>query len=303
VAINAGDPLVLMLEGKRQPYRGELLTLGRQSIVATREQVERQAAALAFPVDRRRLGTGTEALSDDAFFTALGFDSVSSLDANAYENATFIHDLNSADIPVALENRFDVVFDRGTSEHVFHLPNLLASLGRLVKPGGRIIHHSPSSNHIDHGFYMFSPTLFMDYYRANGFEIPTFWLVAQPWMRSRPRVDVFEYRPGCLERIAHGGLDSRLYQIFCVAVRGDGPVGPVNAVVPEQRRYTAAWSASDSSPRPPPAEAAWHRLLRPIVRGVRRSVIGDEVWSGVVNPLKRRWYLRKSLRRVYQHRV
>lgn len=296
MAITPVDPLVLMLEGRRKAYRGALLTLGRQQVDATRTQVERQAAHLSYALDRAALPDAQQ-LMDSSFFGALGFAEVSSLDASAYERATFIHDLNDARIPAELEARFDVVLDRGTSEHVFHIPNLLTGLRRMVKPGGRIIHYVASSNHIDHGLYMFSPTLFVDYYLANGFSLPCVWLVAAHWQRARPRVEVFEYQPGCLEKISHGGLDGRGYQVFCVAERPlqDGP-----EVIPQQSRYTAAWP-TPAEPSAAPRERAVRRVLRGALHAVRRSVIGDTLWAGAVNPIKKRVYFRRALPRVIDY--
>jgi SAM-dependent methyltransferase len=112
-----------------------------------------------------------QCVSDVWAFTALGFDTVSVLDANDYENPTFLHDLNSPRFPKALANAFDLVLDAGTLEHVFDVPTALRTLCQMTRPGGRIVHISPVSNCVDHGFYSFSPTLFADFYAANAFEI------------------------------------------------------------------------------------------------------------------------------------
>jgi SAM-dependent methyltransferase len=251
MAISTIDPMVLMLEGQRAEFDGDILTLGRQQIAASPRQIQSQAAALGYHL-RHRLSMSGRPITDTEFFSALGFRSVSSLDNSDYEGATFIHDLNQADLPHDLESKFDVIFDRGTSEHVFNLPHLLAAVARMVKPGGRVIHYVPSSNHIDHGFYMFSPTLFVDYYVANGFELPTLWIVVQPWLRVRPRVEIFEYLPGSLEAVNHGGLDGRGYQIFCVAVRRQQST---HSIMPQQSRYAKAWNRNDRGSSVPESTA------------------------------------------------
>lgn len=299
MAINPTDPVVLMLEGCRERFRGNLLTLGRQEIVVRPEQVLRQADRVGYRVDEQIAGSHAHHLSDEAFFRMLGFTSVSSLDANDYEAATFIHDLNQEDVPKELEERFDVVLNRGTSEHVFHLPNLLNTVGRMVKPGGRVIHFVPSSNHIDHGFYMFSPTLFFDYYTASGYEVPTLWLVAQPWLRARPTVEILEYRPGCLESVNHGGLDDRTYQVFCVAVRSAS--AGVRAV-PTQGRYTRMW-AEHPGPAGSASASVWRRTLSPLIRRLRSTRAGDALVGTVVNPIKKRLYFRKGPRVLHRYQV
>lgn len=297
MAISTIDPTLLMLEGQREQYTGDLLTLGRQQIVSSREQILAQAASIGYRL-RIEPSALLDPISDKEFFSALGFRSVSSLDNSSYEGATFIHDLNKTDLPLYLDAKFDVVFDRGTSEHVFNVPNLLSSVARMVKPGGRIIHHVPSSNHIDHGFYMFSPTMFVDFYTANGFELPTLWLVVQPWMRIRPSVEVFEYRPGALETVSHGGLDSRSYQFFCVAVRHRQST---HSAVPQQSRYVKAWNPQ--AEKRLKMEFGQRNPFRRSVRAIRNTSIGDDLWSCFVNPIKKRWYFRRGLKLLLSKRL
>jgi SAM-dependent methyltransferase len=116
-------------------------------------------------------------LSREALFTTLGFSSVEALDISRFDGAEIEFDLNSAALPEALAGRFGAVFDHGTMEHVFHIPNCLANIHGMLKPGGRVVHTNPASNQIDQGFYMFSPTFFHDFYSANGWEIRTLQLV------------------------------------------------------------------------------------------------------------------------------
>src|SRR4051794_29386850 len=118
-----------MQEGLRARYSGHLLTLGRQEIVASRHEIREQASRLEYGLNLGVDIAKDGPISDDTFFRALGFDAVSSLDATNYEGATFIHDLNRQEVPSELESRFDVIIYRGTSEHVFHIPNLLGSIG------------------------------------------------------------------------------------------------------------------------------------------------------------------------------
>ena len=110
-------------------------------------------------------------LDDRSFFRLLGCARVESSDVSDWEGADHILDLNLP-VPAELRGRFDTVFEAGTLQHVFDLPQVFANLHALVREGGRVIHGmAPSTNHVDHGFYMFSPTLFHDFYTANGWRI------------------------------------------------------------------------------------------------------------------------------------
>jgi len=91
---------------------------------------------------------------------SLGFDLVRAMDASDFEGAEILLDLNQSETPKELVGVADVILEGGTLEHVLHSPHAMRHLTRMVKPGGRIIHTSPASNFIDHGFYSFSPTFF-----------------------------------------------------------------------------------------------------------------------------------------------
>ena len=98
--------------------------------------------------------------------------SVKSIDVDLFEGADYQANLNFAgSFSDELGREFDLLYDGGTLEHVFHLPNALANIHKVVKPGGHIIHFNPMNNDPDHGFYQFSPTFYHDYYQANDFKI------------------------------------------------------------------------------------------------------------------------------------
>jgi SAM-dependent methyltransferase len=105
----------------------------------------------------------------NAVLTLLGADSVSVADISPYENPDYLIDLNNRGGP-EYNDKFDIIFDIGTLEHIFDVPTALENITRMLKPGGRVILVVPSSNYIDHGFYQFSPTLFYDFFSCNGFN-------------------------------------------------------------------------------------------------------------------------------------
>lgn len=168
-------------EHRRRPFGARVLTLGRQNVYATFDEALKLMRALN--VDARPLppdvktttnipawiGTNNEQnLSDVAFFRLLGCTEVLALDRNPSEGAELVWDLNLK-VPPDFQNRFDLIIDGGTVEHVFDIRQALTNLVVMTKSGGRIVHMSPTSNYVNHGFYQFSPTLFLDYYSINGF--------------------------------------------------------------------------------------------------------------------------------------
>jgi len=215
MAIDAADLFLLLREAKERPFHGAILTFGRQDVTVDAPAFRHLAARLHVRL-AELLPDRAGPLTDGEFLRALGFSDVQSLDVNAYEGAGVLHDLNSPDVPPDACERYDVVFDRGTSEHVFHTPNMFVAAARLVRTGGRIIHLSPSTNHLDHGFFMFTPRLFEAFYSANGFEIERLELVRYPWLDRRPTIESYRYDSSRPCAGPAGRLDEAAYQVFCV---------------------------------------------------------------------------------------
>jgi SAM-dependent methyltransferase len=104
------------------------------------------------------------------YFAKLGFPTLEALDVSDFEGADHVFDLNEDELPEHLMNRFDAVFNGGALEHVFHVPNALTSITRMLRPGGVAIHVLSCNGWANHDFHQFSPTLMFDYYEAAGFE-------------------------------------------------------------------------------------------------------------------------------------
>jgi len=168
--------VLLMEEARRRTFSGAVLQLGKQDLTVTWPQLRKLAKRLEFSSAFQPPGDD-QLVSDVDFFKWLGFDRVMSLDGSAFEGADVVLDMNAKVLPDDLNQAFDVVFDGGTMEHVFDTPQFLRNAAAMLKVGGRVIHLSPTFNHVNHGFYAYSPTLFLDYYRANEFDLHTVLLV------------------------------------------------------------------------------------------------------------------------------
>lgn len=235
MGIPRGTARLLLDEGRERPFSGSLLELGRMAVYVTDDELRRWAREQRFAladVEPLALSHQPElarqgCLADTSFFRRLGFRQVESADVSAWEGADHIVDLNQP-VEEGLRGRFDVVFEAGTIQHVFDLPAVFANLHALLKPGGRAIHGmAPSSNHVDHGFHMFSPTLFHDFYTANGWRIESFYFFEffSYWDRGRfftTRWKIRRYEPGCLDELAYGGFGPRFGKqlaLFLVATK------------------------------------------------------------------------------------
>ncbi len=226
MGMSRGGIKLMMREGRRERYFGKVLTAGRQDVFGTADNLERWAQEMDYVLtsgwrrkhfhDEDETKKKRRNIADEALFLALGFDELESMDYSSYEACTIVHDLNK-DIPIQYHDRYDLIFDGGTSEHIFDLPKVLENYNKMLKRGGRIIHAAPSSNHVDHGFYMFSPTLFSDYYSSNNWSIRDSLFIQYSPRHDKDLWNIYDYQPGCLDRLSFGGLNKGMYGIFFVA--------------------------------------------------------------------------------------
>jgi hypothetical protein len=269
MGIPRGTARLLLEETRQRPFSGTVLQIGRSSVYFTDAELRRWAGWHG--VDLR--GTGEAELSHDVrlarqgclgdrtFFQRLGFDRVEACDISEWEGAEHIFDLNEP-VPEALREtlhgRFDAIVDPGSLLQIFHQPNVLRNLHDLIRVGGRIIHAGePSNNHMDLGFYMYSPTFFDDYYRANGYRIECFYLcdLLPCWHLGRlhsTRWKVYRYEPGCLDHLNYGRYGGGQTAIFMVATKTAASTG---GVVPQLGQFVRSWQLYEQRRKDPEAVA------------------------------------------------
>jgi hypothetical protein len=150
-------------------------------------------------------------VSPEYYFAHLGFSQIDAVDISDYEGANLILNLNepaNSNLP-----QYDFVFDSGTVEHVFHIPNYFRNVHALCKVGGHILHLTQSSGWMGHGFYLICPTLFWDFYEANGYRIvkAEIWQVpTNPALNSR-FFGTIPYRPEIFPDSHQMGISSESY--------------------------------------------------------------------------------------------
>ncbi|MBS0624630.1 MAG: class I SAM-dependent methyltransferase [Verrucomicrobia bacterium] len=227
-----------MKEALRRPFQGSVLTLGKQELLMSPYQLKHYAKKAGLPLNIPRYSDPYAPMVDKDFFSLLGFSEVHSLDYSEFEGASVIFDLNSGQTPEKYKEAFDVIYDGGTMEHIFHLPNALKSVIWMLKPGGRIIHLCPASNHLEHSFYMFSPTFFSDFYKTNQFDINSIQIV-----RCTPCFDyewvTYDYHSLCMAHtdVGMGRLDKGMYLVHTVVTKTECST---SSAIPNQSIYSSA---------------------------------------------------------------
>lgn len=268
----------ILKEHRQRPFSGRLLLLGQGDIYFSLQAYERMARVAGVNLDPAvayRPSHIPEFAAKgyphaETVFRKLGFSEISVLDYSAFEGADIVYDLNSPAPPEELRGAFDAVIDHGTLEHVFHFPNALNNLFQLLKIGGRAVISAPSGNFFDHGFYMFQPTLFLDFFTANGWTVNSI-QVAQytPNQETEPAFFA-DYVPGMFASVSYGKLDNKLYTTQCVVTKTAESTGDR---IPVQGLYARmqGWS-SGAAPAPAGAAGPAARLRRLASRLVRRVV-------------------------------
>ncbi len=223
----------LIAARKRGVDFGDVLMVGRQDLNVYPAKMRRVLAQAGLPNELFAPGAPDTGFAEPAF-KSLGARSISSLDASPFEGAGFVHDLNKP-IGGELKQRFDLVYDGGTLEHVFNFPVALQNCMEMVREHGRIISHTCANNWCGHGFYQFSPELFYNVFsEENGFEVERLVLhVVGPYCRwyevanpteIRSRVELFNSFP---------------LQMLVLARRKS--IKPIFQTTPQQSDYTPRW--------------------------------------------------------------
>ncbi len=264
---------LLAREAQRRLFAGSVCTLGRQHVYATAADLRGLAQQYPVslpsgPVELHRDPdlAARQCVSDGFLLQALGFETVVRLDYSDYESPDVRLDLNQPETPDTLQGRFDVVLDSGTIEHIFELPQALRHCARLVKPGGRVIHLTPSSNSVDHGLYSVSPTLYVDFYRSCGYPVEQLLLCRLPRRFERGSWKVYEYPLDGPQVLPLGRLGSGIWFTWVVVTAG----AAYEPRAVQQSFYLNTWqdSAAEAHAGPTdwaarePADTRAGRLLR-----------------------------------------
>lgn len=215
------------------------LMLGRLRLYATPEQIGQFLEAYGLPGDASTLAGATYA---EPFLQLLGAQQVDALDASDFEGASLIHDLNQP-VPSDWHQRYDLVLDGGTMEHVFHFPTALQSAMQLVREGGSLFLCLPANNFSGHGFYTFSPELFYSALTEdNGYRVERMLLAEyypdSPWYEVRsPRAAGKRVMIVSDGQQAHLMVHARRTQVV-----------PLFQKAPQQSDYQAAWREGPAAP-------------------------------------------------------
>ncbi|MGE3856333.1 MAG: hypothetical protein AB7G21_05205 [Dehalococcoidia bacterium] len=211
MALGSLEIRLIAREHRRRPFTGPVLQLGRQRIDVTPEEAEalllsEGVTPQPIPADLPLHGQRPDGLvavhdarniSDLALFAMFGITDVVAVDVSPRDHPEVIADLNYP-YPPELKDRFDLIVDGGTFDHLFDLRQAFINVATALRPGGRIIQWNAASNYVEWGAYCsFSPAVFHDYYTQNRFaDVRTFLAVASYAYPGTWDLFAYDYVPG-----------------------------------------------------------------------------------------------------------
>ncbi|HET6965642.1 MAG TPA: hypothetical protein VFH58_12775 [Acidimicrobiales bacterium] len=176
MAITKAAARLILRENDHYGFAGPALCLGVPDVYLSVSELDAGSGV------RRRSG-GPPFISATEFLEALGLSDIVSIDLPGAAHAPDdVHDLNLP-LPSDYSNRFGVVIDPGTTEHIFDVRSGLTNIAEALRVGGVVIHFVPVYSY-NGGYFSINPNVLHDFYHANGFGDTRAYVVM--WDRYRP---------------------------------------------------------------------------------------------------------------------
>jgi hypothetical protein len=150
----------------------------------------------------------------ERFFKDLGFENIDSIDNSTYENANIIHNMNN---PINITKKYQYIFDGGTIEHIYNIPQVCENIINLLDIGGVYCSVTVNNNFSGHGFYQFSPEFFLSVFRPKyGMELVKLYL-AKTVSNFDSWIDVNDYNANTTGRNCANFNSSEPVYIIAIA--------------------------------------------------------------------------------------
>lgn len=241
--------------------------IGRQALHLQHPELRRCFEAFGRPIDAataESIFTRTQGFAEQ-LLTELGANEVHSFDYSPFEGATHVHSMN-VPVPEQFKERYTVVLDGGSLEHVFNFPTAIKNCMEMLEVGGHYLAITPANNFVGHGFYQFSPELFFSVFTLeNGFELTRMIayedVAGAPWYTVRSPREV-------ADRVTL--INSEPVYLLIIAKK----IGKAEifATQPLQSDYVAVWDKTAASGKQLPAAIKGESLLVSVIKLLPPSV-------------------------------
>lgn len=175
-------------------------------------------------------------------WTWLGFE-YAAIDVDGSPGAIFL-DLNVDSVPPTHWQRYALVTNCGTTEHVINQMNAMAVIHDLTAPGGIMLHNLPAQGYFNHGLVNYNPKFFWALAKANDYK----WLslsLSKGAPVTLPDNILGQLPPGSATQFAHYAVPDcgmmvvmqkhHAPRAFVAPLDGYGGAAPLNTVL--MQRY------------------------------------------------------------------
>lgn len=122
----------------------------------------------------------------ETFLKTIGWPALESLDFSDIEGAEYVHDL-SKPVSKKLKNKFDLIYDGGTTEHVFDIAQSFRNVDQMLTDGGIFVSCVGADGWFGHGFYQIGPDIPWRFWAASmGYRVLGCWTFSRKG-RGKPR--------------------------------------------------------------------------------------------------------------------
>jgi len=123
----------------------------------------------------------------ETYLETIGWPKLESLDFSDIEGAEYIQDLGET-LDDQLVGRFDLIYDGGTSEHVFDIAQCFRNVDAMLMDEGIFVSCIGTDGWFGHGFYQIGPDVPWRYWVASrGYKMLGCWTFSRKG-RDAPRV-------------------------------------------------------------------------------------------------------------------
>ena len=249
------------------------------------EEVFSQHSSIPCPPDAaRKIMTEADGYAEP-FFRRLGATTVDSFDASSYEKATHIVDMNTP-LPPGFRQKYSLVYDGGTLEHVFNFPVAVKNCMEMVAPGGHFISVAPTNNFMGHGFYQFSPELFYNIFsEPNGYRVVKMAVFEDrrfaPWYEVKNPADI-------RTRV----ILANHYPTHLLVIARREKVADIFKTTPQQSDYQVNWRAgvTSASGAQEDRESPWWKSWIPTALKVKIKIQLHLLRQRLTNPYRPKFF-------------
>ncbi len=257
---------LILREHQTYRYEGPVLALGVPEVYATEAELNEWSKewldGRRFPDSKlpgmastNAVGRELQWVSAKAFFAGLGLDDVTYMDIPGSEHPPdLVHDLNQP-LPADRLDKYRLVMDPGTIEHVFDMKMCLTNVVRALQIGGIVVHQVPVYM-FNGGYYSINPNVLNDFYARNGFtDLRTFIVMWDRYHPYKGQSRCYEYTASTMgARHALADVDQVRYSPMMVFfARKQEEVAEIRSPLQFDGNYFTRSEGPDASPPAAPA--------------------------------------------------